>query len=230
MIITINLSAVSEKNLAMTNFIPVFPLDVVVYPGERLNLHVFEPKYKQLLKECVTEKKAFGIPSVVDQKIGEFGTLMEVDEVVTEHENGEMDIRTRGVKVFRILEMINDIPDKLYSGAIVTYPENTLTQGNSKLSTQIIEAVKRLYSLLNVDGKFPVFHSEVVSYTIGHFVGMNLQEEYELLGLFDELQRLEYIRRHLTRLQPVVKGLEDMKKRVQMNGHFRNLSLGDLNL
>jgi uncharacterized protein len=214
----------------MTNFIPVFPLDVVVYPGERLNLHIFEPKYKQLLKECVEAKKPFGIPSVVDQKMGDLGTLMEVDEVVTEHENGELDIRTRGVKVFRILEVIREVPDKLYSGAIVTYPENTMVQGNSTLSGQIIDAVKKLYSLLNVDGKFPSFQSDVVSYTIGHFVGMNLREEYELLGLFDELQRLEYIRRHLTRMQPVLKGLEDMKKRVQMNGHFRNLSLGDLNL
>ncbi len=46
----------------MTNFIPIFPLGIVVYPQEQLNLHVFEPRYKQLVKECLTEQKPFGIP------------------------------------------------------------------------------------------------------------------------------------------------------------------------
>lgn len=214
----------------MTNFIPIFPLDVVVYPGERLNLHIFEDRYKQLLKDCIAEQKPFGIPSVVDKKMGDLGTLMEVEEVVKEYDNGEMDIRTRGTKVFRVLETVRSIPEKLYSGAIVTYPENNLSHQDSKLSTLILDAVKRLYSLLNVDSKFPNVQSEMISYSIGHFVGFTLNEEYELLGIFDELQRLEYIRRHLTRMQPVIKELEDMKARVQLNGHFRDLSIDDLNL
>lgn len=48
----------------MINFIPIFPLDIVVYPGEHLNLHIFEPRYKQLIRECLDEQKHFGIPSV----------------------------------------------------------------------------------------------------------------------------------------------------------------------
>src|SRR3982750_1886338 len=103
----------------MTNFIPIFPLGIVVYPGEQLNLHIFEPRYKQLISECQTDKKLFGIPSVIEKTMQEFGTLMQVAEVTTVYDNGEMDIKTQGREVFRVLEVIKEIPDKLYSGAIV---------------------------------------------------------------------------------------------------------------
>lgn len=215
----------------MTNFVPIFPLDLVVFPGEPLNLHIFEPRYKQLIRECIDEKKMFGIPCVVDKKMQELGTLMEIIEVVKEYETGEIDVRTRGVSIFRILETIKEVPEKLFSGAIVTYPANSTDHGNTELAQRIMDEVRRLYKLLNVEEKFPVSHNDdIVSYQIGHFVGFTPQQEYEMLGYFEELQRLEYIRRHLNNIIPLVKELEQMKARVQRNGHFRNLSLDDLNL
>ena len=60
----------------MINFVPIFPLGIVVYPGEELNLHIFEPRYKQLVEECAALKKPFGIPSVVDSRMSELGTLV----------------------------------------------------------------------------------------------------------------------------------------------------------
>ncbi len=78
----------------MINFIPIFPLGIVVYPGESLNLHIFEPRYKQLINECHLEGKNFGIPSVFKNKLNEFGTLVKITELVGVTDNGEMDIRT----------------------------------------------------------------------------------------------------------------------------------------
>lgn len=85
----------------MTNFIPIFPLGIVVYPGEELNLHIFEPRYKQLIRECYADAKPFGIPAVIDDKLNEMGTLVRITEITTVHEDGRMDIRTRGERVFR---------------------------------------------------------------------------------------------------------------------------------
>ena len=62
----------------MTNFIPIFPLGIVVYPGEQVNLHIFEPRYKQLINDCFVTKKPFGIPAVLDNNVSEMGTLVKV--------------------------------------------------------------------------------------------------------------------------------------------------------
>src|SRR5579884_762281 len=135
----------------MTNFIPIFPLSIVVYPGEHLNLHIFEPRYKQLIQECSGGSKPFGIPTVLENKMNDMGTLVEVTEISKTYDNGEMDIKTRGLKVFRVLEVIKQVPDKLYSGAIVNYPENAEDNGKRELMQKVVNAVRKLHELLKVN-------------------------------------------------------------------------------
>lgn len=206
----------------MTNFIPIFPLGIVVYPGEQLNLHIFEPRYKQLIKECFETKKPFGIPSVIDEKINEMGTLVQVKEISQVYDDGKMDIKTEGLQVFRMLEMINTLPDKLYSGAIVSYPDND-EKGNRALMQRIVKGVKELHKLLNIEKKFSKPEEELWSYDVAHHAGLSLQEEYELLQLMKELQRQEYLKRHLKKVIPVLAEMETLKEKVKLNGHFKNL-------
>jgi uncharacterized protein len=211
----------------MTNFIPIFPLGIVVYPQEQLNLHIFEPRYKQLIKECIAEKKAFGIPSVIDKKVVEYGTLVEVVRIEKEYENGEMDVVTRGMQVFRILEVINSIPDKLYTGAIVSYPDNRFTS-NARLHKTVMQALRELHHILQINKTFKKPEEELLAYDLAHHAGLSLHEEYEVLHLFEELQRLEYLKRHLLRVIPLMAEMERLKDRVKLNGHFRNLTAGDV--
>jgi Lon protease-like protein len=207
----------------MTNFIPIFPLSIVIYPGESLNLHIFEPRYKQLISECHTAKKLFGIPSIIDNKLQDYGTLIRIDEITTIHDNGEMDIKTTGEKVFRILEIIKEVPDKLYSGAIVTYPDNH-KQGNPELMRRVVNSIRELHRLLNVQKDFKKDDEHLDAYDVAHHIGLSLQEEYEVLNLFDERQRQEYLKRHLAKVIPLVAEMELLKEKVKLNGHFKNLS------
>ena len=211
----------------MTNFIPIFPLGIVVYPGEQLNLHIFEPRYKQLINECYDQKKPFGIPTVIENKLQDFGSLVEILEVSARHEDGEMDIKTKGDKVFRILEIIKEVPDKLYSGAIVNYPNND-EQGNAELMRKVMTAIKDLHKLLKIEKEFPVKGDHLTSYDVAHHIGLSLEEEYEILGLMEERQRQEYLKRHLAKVIPMVAGMEQLKEKVKLNGHFKNLSGFDL--
>jgi uncharacterized protein len=211
----------------MTNFIPIFPLNIVVYPGEALNLHIFEPRYKQLITECHAQKKPFGIPAVIDKKLQDYGSLVEIIEISEIHSNGEMDIKTKGLKVFRILEVIKEIPDKLYSGAIVNYPDNRERPGGEKMK-KVMEAIRELHLALKVTKEFPQTDNDINSYDVAHHVGLSIQEEYELLGLMDESQRQEYLKRHLAKVIPMVAGMEQLKHKIKLNGHFKNLSGFDL--
>ena len=207
----------------MTNFVPIFPLGIVVYPGESLNLHIFEPRYKQLINECHSGNKPFGIPTVIDNRVQDYGTVVRIKEITTVHDNGEMDIKTEGEKVFRVLEVIKEIPDKLYSGAIVNYPVNH-EAGSTEVMRRLLSTVKELYKLLKVDKDFKKSEEELNSYDLAHHVGFSLQEEYEFLNLMHERQRQEYLKRHLTKVIPLVAEMENLKKKVKLNGHFKNLS------
>ena len=211
----------------MTNFIPIFPLGIVVYPGEELNLHIFEPRYKELINDIKDIKKMFGIPSVINNKVNEMGTLVELTSVSKVYDNGEMDIKTKGVKVFKILEVIKTLPDKLYSGAIVNYPANE-EAGNRLLMQKVVAAVRQLHSTLKVTKEFKKPDDALTSYDIAHHAGLSIEEEYELLQLMQELQRLEYLKRHMLKVLPMLNEMEALKQRIQLNGHFKNLSGFDL--
>ncbi|MEI9943669.1 MAG: LON peptidase substrate-binding domain-containing protein [Chitinophagaceae bacterium] len=211
----------------MTNFIPIFPLGIVVYPGENLNLHIFEPRYKQLVSECHQQKKPFGIPTVIENKLQDFGSLVEVTEIYEVHDNGEMDIKTKGEKVFRILELIKDIPDKLYNGAIVNYPVNN-EEGNKEQMRRVMEGIRHLHEILKVTKDFKKGEDTITSYDVAHHIGLSLEEEYELLGLMDERQRQEYLKRYLAKMIPMAARMEQMKELIKLNGHFKNLSGFDI--
>lgn len=210
----------------MTNFIPIFPLSVVVFPGQNLHLHIFEPRYRQLIHECMDAGKNFGIPAMLNNGLAEFGTTVSIAMIKKEYEDGSMDIITQGHQVFRLLELIKDIPDKLYSGAIVHYPPNNTAEVVPEIAP-VLAAIRQLHRLLQVDKSFSGPDHLLRSYDVAHLAGLNLDEEYELLQLLREDQRVQYLRLHLQKVLPVVQQMQALKDRIQLNGHFRELkSLG----
>jgi Lon protease-like protein len=211
----------------MTNFIPIFPLSIVVYPGESLNLHIFEPRYKQLINECYADAKPFGIPAIINDKLNEMGTLVRITEIANVSENGEMDIKTKGTDIFRILEVIKKVPDKLYSGAIVNYPGNIIEANNNEVIQKVLNALRQLHKALKIEKDFKKPDEEINAYDIAHHAGLSLEEEYEFLELLREDQRQEYLKRHLSKVLPVIAEMETLKKKVKLNGHFKNLSSFD---
>ena len=206
----------------MTNFIPIFPLGIIIFPGETANLHIFEPRYKELINDCHNKKKPFGIPTVNNNSVSELGTLVQITEIAQVYPDGRMDIRIMGDKVFRVLELVQSIPDKLYSGAIVHYPENNESKQPQLLETVLV-GIRELHKLIHVTKQFKKPDHLLNSYDLAHHAGLSAEEEYEFLGLMHELQRLEYLKRHLSKIIPAATGIESLKERIHLNGHFREL-------
>ncbi len=99
-----------------TRYLSLFPLNLVAFPDEKLNLHVFEPRYRQLISECIEEDRTFGIPVFIGNQVEKCGTEMRVTTLSRRYDDGRMDIETVGVAVFRLLSFENPAPGKLYSG------------------------------------------------------------------------------------------------------------------
>ena len=158
-----------------------------------------------------------------DKGLVPVGTLVDIVEISKVYDTSEMDIKTRGQKVFRVLEIIDEVPDKLYSGAIVSYPANT-GLGKKLLMSKVIFAIKDLHKLLKVKRPFHKNEDDLNSYDVAHHAGLTLKEEYEFLTLTNELQRQEYLKRHLAKVLPVVAEMELLKEKIKLNGHFKNIS------
>ena len=208
------LFGVMEKTLSL------FPLNLIVYPGEDLNLHVFEPRYRQLINECLEEEKTFGIPAFINNKLPGFGTEMHVTTLHKRYPDGRMDIKSKGLTVFRLVNFENPIPGKLYAGGEVDLLE--AGDGFSAHSTALIERLEQLYSLLQIEIDYSLT-TENLSYKVAHKVGLSVDQEYDLLTLDTEAERQLFLIQHLNNVLPVVSDMERTKQRIRMNGHFKNL-------
>ena len=100
----------------MAKILPLFPLSLVVYPGERLKLHIFEPRYRVLISECIDYGTTFGIPAVVDKSVADIATEVRLLRVDKKYSGGELDITTLGMKRIRVLEFMREALRKALSG------------------------------------------------------------------------------------------------------------------
>lgn len=204
----------------MEQFLPFFPLKLVAFPGEQLNLHIFEPRYKQLIRECIDEGKTFGIP-VYGDEVMKFGTEVEVTKLVREYPTGEMDINTEAKRVFRIITFDDVVEGKLYAGGMVSFLDNHMDESQSQWQ-ELKSLANELVHVLQMDDHFDV---DLVrnSFELTHKLGLTLEQEYDLLRMTHESKRQEYIINHLQRAIPLVKEMESAKEKIKMNGHFRHL-------
>src|SRR5271169_1307491 len=90
--------------------IPLFPLNVVLFPGEQLPLHIFEPRYRRMVRECLEAKSPFGMLLALPKGVVRVGCSAEIVDVIKRYEDGRMDILTVGREPFRVLELFTDDP------------------------------------------------------------------------------------------------------------------------
>lgn len=200
--------------------LPIFPLNIVAFPGEGVNLHIFEPRYKDLVNDCLEEGLTFGIASHVLNKI-ELGTEVKITEVTKKYPDGRMDIKTQGLCTLEIVDFYNPWKEKLYAGGNVKFLENTSDTDLSQL-VEFKELVGELFGWL---GEIDVPDvSDINSvYDIGHKIGFKPEEEYTLLEMTKESERLAYAITHLKQLIPALERAQNAQDRIKQNGHFKHL-------
>lgn len=96
--------------------LPLFPLHVVLFPGRPLPLHLFEPRYRRMLQDCLADERRFGVVAIragrevgSQQELFDVGTIAEIERVA-ELPDGRYEILTRGRRRFRILERLTPDP------------------------------------------------------------------------------------------------------------------------
>lgn len=206
----------------MLEFLPMFPLQLVAFPKERLNLHVFEARYIQMMNEAEANQTTFGIPAYINKKVKPIGTELRLVKIVKRYKGGKMDVKTEGIRTFKIRNFFKVAPDKLYAGAQVEMRKNDFDI-DILTNQKILNLLERLYKYLKIKKEVPTDPSVFNTFDLAHHVGFSIDQEYELLTLQTEVERQAYMHQHLESLLPVVEKMEDLRRRVQMNGHFKNI-------
>lgn len=203
-------------------FLPFFPLNLVVYPNENLNLHIFEPRYKQLINDCMEQKITFGIPSFIDEKITSYGTEVEVISIEKTYKDGALDIKTKGLQIFKILDFEKEAPKKLYAGGMVEIVSNEEI-APEEMTRELLNLLKKLYDILKVNVSITISSFKMLSYQLAHKIGLSLSQQYEMLEMTSERERQLYLLEHLRKSVPLMEEMERTKDIIKMNGHFKNL-------
>jgi Lon protease-like protein len=203
----------------MEKTLPFFPLKLVAFPGEDLNLHIFEPRYRQLIGDCLLHGINFGICVYID-KLMMYGTEVSVIEVSNVYEDGRMDIKTKGLRPFKMLSFRNPLSDRLYAGGEIDYLENNPSY-DPALFSDYKSLLQQMLTLLGLKDNLDLVNLD--SFTYSHKIGLKLTDEFELLCLPSEEDRLLFLVAHLKTVLPIMQQMETARAKIKMNGHFKSL-------
>lgn len=159
--------------------IPMFPLNMVVLPGESVKLHIYEERYKQLINDCLENEAHFGIPFSVNGKVKTYGVEVSIKKVIKIFDNGEMDIMVQGERVFSILDYSSTLKPKLYGAAIIQYEEEEMPKATNYLQELAIE-----YMALSQNKIVDYETFDAVSlYDIANLLQLSAKEKYQLISI-----------------------------------------------
>ncbi len=198
--------------------IPLFPLELVLFPGRSLPLHIFEPRYREMTRDCLETKSPFGIVLTQSNAIAQTGCTAFIVKVLKQYDDGRSDILTIGQKVFRLLQTYNE---KSYMEADVRFLEEVGQQAESEISQKLAELFDQCHRVL-YNQEAPRFQAEE-NFSFAFHVGAELPLELEfrqaLLELRSEAERQKSLVEHLTELYPQLERRERVRGKATGNGH-----------
>lgn len=190
--------------------IPMFPLNVVVLPGETIKLHIYEERYKQLINDCLQNEAHFGIPYASNGKIKSFGVEVKIKKVLKAFDNGEMDILIEGINVFSIIDFSSVLKPKLYGAAVIEYEEISAVTSNTQLRDLAIE-----YLTITQDKiiEYDLFKNASV-YTIANILQLSPKEKFQLISIKNQYQKELFLSNFFRQF------IHIFEKESELNGRF----------
>ena len=160
----------------------MFPLRIFLFPGEQTTLHIFEPRYLQLVSECLSNNEFFGIPYQGKTTLSELGSLVKVNQILKKYESGELDVLIECQSNFKIHHFQNKNEHKLYPlGSLSKIQKKTFNP-----SEELMEhAAKYLRHLLD-DSKESKREELISLNNLTNLVNLTDEEKIKFIGLSEE--------------------------------------------
>ena len=160
----------------------MFPLRIFLFPGEQTTLHIFEPRYLQLVSECLSNNEFFGIPYQGKTTLSELGSLVKVNQILKKYESGELDVLIECQSNFKIHHFQNKNEHKLYPlGSLSKIQKKTFNP-----SEQLIEHASNYLIHLLDDSKESKREELVSLNNLTNLVNLTDEEKIKFIGLNEE--------------------------------------------
>jgi len=201
--------------------LPLFPLQVVLFPGSMLPLHIFEERYKALINECTNGKREFGINLVDGQRFCPVGCKASVTQVLQRYDDGRMDIVVQGGDRYTLLRYGDDVAPYLVGFVEKLWDRNE--QVDNEVARDTVALYNRLIAAAYKDKVQPVpAEAEVdgISFRLAQKAGMSLRQRQELLELCSENERLRLLHKYLTEVIPRLEDLEELERIIRSDGYL----------
>ena len=207
--------------------IPLFPLNVVLFPGATLPLHIFEHRYRVMVRRCLSEGLEFGIILATEKGVATVGCTAAITQRLKEHPDGRVEILTEGRSVFRVVELLED---REYREAIVEYLAEDITPVSKtelhQKESALLGIFQECHSLL-YDQPWVTTSKEKpaeLSYRMAARLPLSLEDRQTILELRAEVERQNYLIQWMTEIIPRLAQQQRARHHIASNGHDHGLN------
>ena len=199
------------------SLLPLFPLDVVLFPGTPLPLHIFEPRYREMISECLDRKASFGVVRAKEEGVAEIGCTAEIITVTRKYPDGRLDIVTEGRERFEVMQVSQE---RSFLQAEVIYLQD---EPEKATVDEIAQAVKLQGEIVELAGSAPANPSQVedpqLSFSLVAPLPLDLDFKQTLLGMKSEAERMQAVISYFEAILPNLRRTVRVRQKAGGNGH-----------
>ena len=200
----------------MNTLLPLFPLDLVLLPGVPLPLHIFEPRYKEMIQECLDQRTVFGMIRSKEEKLATIGCTADILNVLKKYPDGRMNILAEGKRRFEVLQVNQD---RTFLQADVFYLED---EPGSAAAQDIKKAISLHEEIMKLAGAQPDAIEETetgqLAFRLAGSLPFDPDFQQALLEMNSEVERTRAIISFFEQLLPALHRNANAKKKAGGNG------------
>jgi uncharacterized protein len=196
--------------------LPLFPLEVVLLPGTPLPLHIFEPRYKEMIGECLAQDAPFGVVRALEEGIAEVGCTAEIVTVTKEYPDGRLDLIAEGRQRFEVLEL-NRERSFLRADVLLVPDEPDDIADDAR--ARAVQLHLEILSLAGAVQDLSAADQNALSFYLAGSLPLDLDFKQKLLAMRSEGQRLQAVSAYLEAILPKLRRGARAREKAGGNGH-----------
>jgi Lon protease-like protein len=196
--------------------LPLFPLEVVLLPGTPLPLHIFEPRYKEMIGECIADNVPFGVVRALEEGIAEVGCTAEIVTVTKEYPDGRMDLVAEGRKRFEVLELNQE--RSFLRAEVLLIPDEPGSAPQEE-RVRVIQLHLEILSLAGAVQDLSAADQNMLSFYLAGSLPLDLDFKQKLLAMRSESERIGAVTAYLENILPKLRRVAQAREKAGGNGH-----------